>query len=71
MSVSQVAKCQRNVFIKANVLCINNVAEARISAIRPLKIGDFGFVYTKNAIMAAQGMIAVESLIINCLFTAS
>ena len=23
----------------------------------PLQIGDFGFVYTQNAIMAAQGMI--------------
>ena len=70
-SVSQVAKRRRNVFIKANVPCINDVAEARISAVRPLKIVDFGFVYTKNAIMAAQGMIAVETLVINCLLTAS
>jgi hypothetical protein len=54
-----------------NVLCINDVTEAGISAIRPLKIGDFGFVYTKNAIMAAQGTIGVETLFINCLFTAS
>ena len=55
-------------FIKANVLCINNVAEACISAVRPLKIGDFGFVYTKNAIMAAQGTIPVEFLLVNYLF---
>ena len=64
-------KHQCNVFIKVGVLCINDVAEAHIHAIHPHTIGDFGFVHTKNAIMAAQGTIAVEILIINCLFTAS
>jgi hypothetical protein len=59
------------VFVKANVPRINDVAEARISAVRPLKIGDFGFVYTKNAIIAAQGMIAFDTPIINCVFTAA
>ena len=55
-------------FIKANTPCINDIVEAHISTVRPLKIGDFGFVYTKNAIMAAQGTIPVEFLLINYLF---
>ena len=54
---AQVAKRRRNAFAKLAVPRVNDVAEARISAVRPLKIGDFGFVYTKNAIMAAQGLI--------------
>ena len=42
-------------FAEALVPCLNEVAEARVSAIRPLKIGDFGFVYTKKVIMVGQG----------------
>ena len=53
----QAAKRRRHVFTKSVVPRINDVAEARVSAVRPLQIGDFGFVYTQNAIMAAQGMI--------------
>jgi len=59
----QVVKHRWNVFIKANIPRINDVTEACISTVRPLKIGDFGFVYTKNAIMAAQGTIAFETIV--------
>lgn len=55
--IVKVATRRRNAFVKSAVPCINNVAEARISAVRPLEIGNFGFVYTKDAIMAAQGLI--------------
>ena len=49
------AKHRRTVFAQAAVPCLNAVAEARINTVRPLKIGDFGFVYTKKAIMVGQG----------------
>lgn len=52
----KVMKRRRNIFTMAAVPCNNEVAEARVSAVRPLKIGDYGFVYTKNWIMAAEGI---------------
>ena len=42
-------------FAQAAVPCLNAVAEARVNTVHPLKIGDFGFVYTKKAIMVGQG----------------
>ena len=41
--------------MKADVLCINEVREARVSSIRPLKIDDFGFIYIDKSIMIGQG----------------
>jgi len=42
-------------FMKANVPCINEVREARVSSIRPLKIHDFGFIYLDKSVMIGQG----------------
>lgn len=62
----QAAKRRRTVFVKAAVPCIDEVAEARVSAVRPLKIGDYGFVYTKGSIMAAQGTVTTVLVIHSC-----
>lgn len=37
------------VFLKASVPAVNTLKTARVSALRPLKIGDFGIVYTPGA----------------------
>jgi hypothetical protein len=41
-------------FAQAAVPFIDAVTEACVSAVCPLKIGDFGFVYTKKSIMVGQ-----------------
>jgi len=44
-------------FLKAEVLSMVAVGDARVSALQPLKIGDFGLVYTPKCIMIGQGKL--------------
>ncbi|KIM79928.1 hypothetical protein PILCRDRAFT_73649 [Piloderma croceum F 1598] len=52
--INQAATRRRNLFMKANVPCINEVGEACVSSIRPLKINDFGFIYLDKSVMIGQ-----------------
>ena len=46
--LGQAALHRRQRFTKANIPCIDDIAEARITQLRPLRAGDYGLVVVDN-----------------------
>ena len=44
------------VFVTANVPLLNFVSDARVSALRPLQVSDFGVVFTPTGLMLGKGV---------------
>ena len=61
--LDQAAARRRQLFSKANIPCIDDIAEARITMLRPLRVGDYGLVIADNVtLMLAHGMLTPLSL---------
>jgi hypothetical protein len=61
--LDQAAVRRRQLFSKANIPCIDDVAEARITQLRPLRAGDYGLVLADNeTLMLAHGTFPPFSL---------
>ena len=51
----QAATHRNDIFKKADVPCLSEVKNARVSPLRPLRIGDYGIVVTEHGLRVAQG----------------
>jgi len=56
-----------NIFKKAKLPFCNLLNNARVSAIRPLKIGDWGIIYMPLRVCIAQGMLVLVLPVRDCL----
>ena len=56
LSCIQQAAIRRNeIFKKANVPCLSEVKNARVTMLRPLRINDYGVVFTEHGLRVARG----------------
>jgi hypothetical protein len=51
----QAATRRSDIFKKADVPCLSEVKNARVSLLRPLRIGDYGIVITEHGLRVAHG----------------
>ena len=52
----QEATHQKQIFTKAQVPNIMELIDARITTLRPIRKGDFGFIMTRQGVMLAKGV---------------
>ena len=54
----QAATRRRNTFLKASVPCLEVTGDARVSSLRPIKVGDYVFLFKDESawIMLGKGM---------------
>lgn len=55
----QAATRHKNVFMKANAPRLMELIDAKVTMIRPLRVGDYGFVTTENGVMVGQGKFPI------------
>ena len=61
---------QQSIFLKADVPCINEVCEARVNSVCPIRVGDFRFVYLDKSVIVGQGkspLLVLFILLLICL----
>ncbi|KAF8236484.1 hypothetical protein L208DRAFT_1251519, partial [Tricholoma matsutake] len=54
--VKKAAARHKKIFTQAKVPLLDEVIDGRVTILRPLKLGDFGFVFTDKGLLIGQGM---------------